>query len=348
MSSIPQFVAQAPLTTTMGVGGPAEWLARVTSVAEAVQALDFAEQHGLQWFVVGGGSNVVIADRGLAGVVLHPALPDVPIAVLGDDGERVLLRVAAGLDWDELVAWSVEQGLQGIECLSGIPGQVGAAPVQNIGAYGQEVAEVLLAVHGVDVAAKAARTWTAAECQLSYRDSVFKQNPQLAVVLAVDLQLWRGRPACLAYAQVQQAAAGVDVEGPQGLARVRELVLQLRADKGMVVRPDDPDSRSCGSFFTNPIVDLAFAEQVRARLAPGGAMPMWPYGTGQVKLSAAWLIEKSGLHKGFGEGRVGLSTKHTLAIVNRGGATAKEVLDFAELVVRRVQAASGVGLVAEV
>ncbi len=341
-------LSRGPLATTLGVGGPAEHLARVTSALHVLQALAFADERQLPWWVVAGGSNVVIADAGLPGVVLQPVQPAEPIAILCDDGERVQLRVAAGLAWDELVAWSVAQGLQGIECLSGIPGQVGAAPVQNIGAYGQEVSDVLLAVHGVDAVARTARTWPAAECQLAYRDSIFKQNPKLAVVLAVDVQLWRGRPPCLAYAQLQQAAQGLNGQGQGGLARIRALVLQLRADKGMVVSASDLDSRSCGSFFTNPIVDLAVAEQVRTRLAAGAAMPTWPHGAGQVKLSAAWLIEKCGMPKGFGQGRVGLSSKHTLALVNRGGATAQEVLEFAQVVVGKVQTACGVVLVPEV
>lgn len=334
------WLVEQPLQTTMGVGGPARFLAPVSDAGQVLHALDFAARHQLPWWVLGGGSNVVIADAGLPGVVLHPSVTGQAIAVVAQSAEHVALRVAAGLPWDTLVQHCVQRGWQGLECLSGIPGQVGAAPIQNIGAYGQEVGEVLLAVHGVDCAARQPRTWSKALCELGYRDSWFKRHDRAAVVLAVDVQLRVGAPACRAYDQVQQAVG----EGAT-LAEVRDAVLNLRRSKGMVAGEGDPDARSCGSFFTNPVVDAQVADDLRARLGPRAAkLPAWPQPDGRVKLSAAWLIEQSGLRRGDGQGAVGLSTKHTLAIVNRGAATAAEVWRFADFVVAKVMAETGVRL----
>ena len=334
-------VPLAPLTT-LGVGGPARWLLRWRTVAELRDGLAFAVEQRVPWWLLGGGSNVIIADTGLPGVVLQPAGHALIVgeAVAGN----VRVSADAGVVWDELVARTVACGLGGLECLSGIPGLVGSAPIQNIGAYGQDVSEVIDAVEVLDARDGTSRVWQRADCAFGYRDSVWKREPGRWIVTRVHLRLRAQAAPCLAYAQVAQALAGVALAaGTPGLTSVRQTVLQLRRAKGMVVDPTDPDSRSVGSFFVNPTVAPVVAARVQSRLAPQGSMPMWPSGE-CVKLSAAWLIEHSGLSRGFGAGRVGLSSKHTLAIVNRGGATAVEVLSFANDIVACVETASGVRL----
>jgi UDP-N-acetylmuramate dehydrogenase len=313
----------------MGVGGPAKRLAWVRDADDVRRAL--AGWDGPVW-VLGGGSNVVVADEGLPGLVLQPSGKAVAWQA---DGH---VRAEAGVAWDRLVAAAVRRGWAGIECLSGIPGQVGAAPIQNIGAYGQEVANVLVSVSAFDRRTGELRELGAAACDFSYRDSRFKREPDRWLVLAVTLRLRPGGPPALRYAQLVDALAGVR---RPSLARVRRTVLGLRRQKGMVLDAGDPDSRSCGSFFTNPVVPPALADQVEQTL--GGPMPRYP-ASGGVKLSAAWLIERCGMTRGWGEGPVGLSRKHTLALVNRGGATAADVWRCAAEVRRRVRQQTGVEL----
>lgn len=338
-------VPLGPLTT-LGVGGPARWLVEVASAEAVRQAVGFANDRGLPWWVLGGGSNVVIADAGLPGVVLRPVDTRVQVDTQGNVAE---LRVGAGLPWDELVKWTVERGLFGLECLSGIPGLVGAAPIQNIGAYGQEVAETLARVEAWEVGTGRTVTLEAADCAFAYRDSRFKREPGRYVVTAVVLRLGKTGKPCLRYEPVRQwFGDDPPPDHPAGLLAVRHAVLALRRQKSMLADPDDPDARSCGSFFTNPIVTAAEAEAALARLQaslqPGESPPRWPAGPGKVKLSAAWLIERSGLHRGYGEGPVGLSRRHTLALVNRGDATAADVLAFEAHVRERVLQATGVRL----
>lgn len=329
-------VPLAPLTT-LGVGGPARWLLPWQDAAELREGLVFAAQRGVPWWLLGGGSNVIVADAGLPGLVLQPMGREVTFGQPRDGA--VPIAADAGVVWDTLVAQTVARGLAGLECLSGIPGLVGSAPIQNIGAYGQEVADVIEAVEVLDTTSGAQSEWTRAQCAFGYRDSAWKRTPGRWIVTRVRLRLRENGAPCLGYAQVAQALHGV----PVSLAAVREAVLRLRRAKGMVVDPADPDSRSVGSFFINPIVSPAQADALRARFPSENAMPAWPSG-GQVKLSAAWLIEHSGIGRGFGVGRVGLSGKHTLALVNRGGATASDVLAFADEVVERVLAASSIRL----
>ncbi len=336
----------AAALTSIGVGGPIAHLWPVQHPQDARNALAYARDRDLPWWVLGGGSNVVAADAGLLGVVVQPAKPaGLGVEILDVSDKCVLVRVRAGVAWDELVAHSVAQGWQGIECLSGIPGQVGAAPIQNIGAYGQEFSEVAVAVHALDTRTLASVRLESAACQFGYRSSVFKTNPDQFIVLGVDVALQRDRPPCLAYAQVRDALAET---AQPSLTQVRQTVLALRRAKGMVLDPNDPDSRSCGSFFVNPVVPAETAAAVLADLVrPGETAPRWPQPAGTVKLSAAWLLERCGLGRGHGQGRVGLSTKHTLAVVNRGGATAAEVLAFADEVAQAVQARCGVTLLRE-
>ncbi len=328
--------------TTLGVGGAARWLVPWRDAAQLRAGLAFAAQRRVPWWLLGGGSNVIIADAGLPGVVLQPTGTN--LDVVGQTAETQTVAADAGLAWDALVAWTVSRGLGGIECLSGIPGLLGSAPIQNIGAYGQDVAEVIAQVEVLDTASGRAGALSLTECAFGYRDSALKRAPGRWIVTRVWLRLHVNAAPCLKYAQLADALAETVLPpGAVGLERVRETVLQLRRAKGMVVDPEDPDSHSVGSFFINPLVDTQTADAVRARLAGADAMPTWRAGD-RVKLSAAWLIEHSGMHRGFGTGRVGLSTKHTLALVNRGGATAVEVLAFADEVATRVHAACGVPL----
>ena len=301
--------------TTLRVGGPVGEL--VTCTTEEQLAAE-----GRTGFLLGGGSNVVLPDEGLDRVVL------VRTRGITDD-----LVVQAGEDWDAFVAETLARGHVGLEALSGIPGTVGASPIQNIGAYGAEVATSVRWVRVLDRRTGVVEERT--DCGFAYRDSVFKRSPGRWVVLAVAFELEQGElSAPVRYAELA-ARLGVELGDRAPAAEVREAVLALRRGKGMVLS-DDPDSVSAGSFFTNPLVPEA----------PPGA-PSWPDPSGLVKVSAAWLIEHAGFAKGYGEGRVGLSTKHTLALVNRGGATAAELLAFAAHVQDGVRARFGIDLVPE-
>ena len=345
MGASPTLPRMARDCTSIGVGGPILKWWPVRTGADVARALRCATDEALPWWVLGGGSNVVVSDAGLPGVVLHPVAPRQPVTRLAETAQTQTIDVAAGMPWDNLVAWAIRRDLQGIECLSGIPGQVGAAPIQNIGAYGQEFSEVAVSVQAYDGRTGTVATLAADQCGFSYRDSQFKREAGRWIVLAVRLRLRQGAPPCLRYPQLAQALAD---QVPVNLAQVRAAVLALRRSKSMVIDPADPDSRSCGSFFTNPLLPLAEAQQVVARLAhPGETAALWPQPDGTAKVSAAWLIERSGFGKGAGQGPVGLSRNHTLALVNRGSATAADVRAFAELVRQTVHARCGIWLVQE-
>ncbi len=344
---------QVPLAprTTLGCGGPARLLASLPDADAARHAVAWALETGTRWWLLGGGSNVLVSDEGLDGMVLVPTGRARQVGAEHDG--RVEVRVEAGHDWDELVAWAVAEGLAGIECLSGIPGLVGAAPIQNIGAYGQSAADTIVAVEALDCATGELRDWSPDECGFTYRDSVFKRAGRgRFLVTALRLALRPNGRATLAYAELRRrlgvTEAATSNGGAPSLHKVREAVLAMRRSKGMVVDPSDPDSRSAGSFFLNPIVAQPTALWVESKLARDTSMPSWRVeprdGQAQVKLSAAWLIERSGMTKGYGEGPVGLSSKHTLAIINRGGATTQQVLHFAADVRGRVFDRCGVTL----
>jgi UDP-N-acetylmuramate dehydrogenase len=314
--------------TTLAVGGPAERLIEVATAAELVAAVRDADEAGRPLLLIGGGSNLVAPDEGWPGDVV--AVRTRGIARTGDE-----LTVQAGEDWDGLVAYTVDDGLAGVEALSGIPGSTGATPVQNVGAYGQEVAQTITAVRVYDRAEKAERTLAPAECGFAYRDSRLKREPGRFVVLDVTFALDAGelsRP--VGYAELARSL-GVAVGERAPLAAVRTAVLALRRGKGMVWDPDDPDSRSAGSFFTNPIVP--------AERAVDGC-PSWPAGDGQVKLSAAWLVQHAGFGRGTRDGHVGTSSRHSLALTTEDGATAAELLAFAERIVSTVRQRFGVTL----
>jgi UDP-N-acetylmuramate dehydrogenase len=333
----------APLTT-FRVGGPARFFAEPEGEAEVAEALAFARAEGLPTAVIGGGSNLLVADRGFSGLVLRPRL-------LGMVVEGAEVEVGAGEPWDGFVAWAVERGLAGVECLSGIPGDVGATPIQNVGAYGQEVAESILSVRALARATGEPRTFTAAECGFGYRDSVFKrEEANRFVITRVRFRLRPGGGGSLAYAEL---AKKLGARPAPSLAEVRAAVIELRRSKSMVWDPADENHRSAGSFFMNPTVSADVADAAEARavalgaVGPGEHMPRWPSAGGAVKLSAAWLIEHAGFQKGTGEGRVGLSTRHSLCVVNRGDATAAEIVAFARRVREGVKERLGVALTPE-
>ncbi|MCV2490388.1 UDP-N-acetylmuramate dehydrogenase [Geodermatophilus sp. YIM 151500] len=317
--------------TTLAVGGPIDRLVEVTDAAELVSAVREADEAGRPLLVLGGGSNVVAPDDGWPGDV-------VAVRTRGVDRSADRLRVAAGEDWDTLVARTVEEGLAGMEALAGIPGSTGATPVQNVGAYGQEVAQTITAVRVWDRAEKVERTLPPAECGFDYRDSRLKREPGRFVVLDVTFLLHPSpvsRP--VTYAELARRL-GIEVGGTAPLTDVRAAVLELRRGKGMVLDPGDPDSRSAGSFFTNPIVPSD-------RAVTG--CPTWPAGDGLVKLSAAWLVQHAGFGRGTREGRVGTSSKHSLALTTEPGASATELLAFADRVAAAVQERFGVTLTRE-
>lgn len=316
--------------TTIGIGGPARFFIDVKSVDDLREALAFAERERQRVFILGGGSNLLIADEGFDGVVIR-------IDLRGVEFRDDMAKVAAGEPWDAFVAMAVARGLAGIECLSGIPGLTGATPIQNVGAYGQDVSETIERVETLDRTTGAIVGFTNEQCRFGYRSSFFKNvEKDRYVILAVTFRLRPGGAASIRYPDVRKAI-GDDAD----LQQVRDAVIAIRKRKGMVLDPDDPDTRSDGSFFMNPVLTASQHESF-AKLAPDA--PHFPSSDGTVKLSAAWLIEHAGFQKGFVYGNVGLSSKHSLAVINRGGGTAKEVLELVHLVQERVRAAFAVDI----
>jgi UDP-N-acetylmuramate dehydrogenase len=328
--------------TTLRVGGVPERLIAPASAAELIEAATELWSSDEPWAILAGGSNTVASDDGFAGTVLH--ITTRGIERLDAPVGEVRLRVQAGEPWDDVVRYAVDNGLAGIEALSGIPGSTGAVPVQNVGAYGQEVKSVLVAADVLDAESLEVRRFEASDLALTYRSSIFKHDYR-GLITAVELRLTQAGTdasapgAPVAYPQLA-AALGVQLGDRVSLAAAREGVLALRRSKGMVLDDADPDSVSAGSFFTNPIVPEAIARQL-----PGDA-PRWPVapdeqpddGPALVKLSAAWLIEHSGISRGFAlpGSRAAVSSKHTLALTNRGGATARQILELATFIQARV------------
>ncbi len=333
-------VALAPFTT-LELGGPARHFAEASDEAGAVEALRWAEARALPVALLGGGSNLVVADAGFDGLVLR-IVPRGRRFEAG--GSEVVVTAAAGEPWDDLVAEAVARDLAGLECLSGIPGLVGATPIQNVGAYGQEVADTLRAVRVLERGTWRIRDLAPGDCGFGYRDSAFKREPDRFVVLAVSFALRRGAAPTLRYRELADRLAG---QRPS-LAEVRAAVLALRAAKSMLVTAGDPNRRSAGSFFTNPLVEPGLADEVAARAGDAGtAMPRWPAPDGRVKLSAGWLIERAGVAKGLRRGPVGVSSAHALALVHHGGGTTAALLALAEEVAAAVRDRFGVALTPE-
>jgi UDP-N-acetylmuramate dehydrogenase len=318
--------------TTLGVGGPARFYVRVEDAGALSAALDWADRRRVPVLVLGGGSNLVLADEGHPGLVIHLAMRGVAARPAGD---AVDVTAAAGEQWDPLVAFAADKGWAGIECLSGIPGLVGATPIQNVGAYGQDVSETIVAVEAMDLRSRARVTFDNAACGFGYRTSRFKAGDRgRYVVIGVTFRLRPGGPPAVKYAELGRHFAERGIPAPS-LAETRQAVIEVRRRKAMVLDAADPDARSVGSFFMNPVLAAGDFEGLAARIVADGVaasaeeIPHYPGGPGRVKLSAAWLIERAGFMRGYRRGPVGLSEKHTLAIVNRGGATASDVVALA-------------------
>lgn len=322
--------------TTLRVGGPAHTWVVARSGAELVDAVLSADDAGIPVLLLGGGSNLLVADAGFPGTVIEVASRGIEVDVVGD---VVHLAVAAGEPWDEVVAHAVAQGWSGIEALSGIPGLVGATPIQNVGAYGQDVSQTVATVRVLDRADGEVRSLDGADCGFGYRMSRFKADAGRWAVLSVTLRLSATGTGVVRYAELAREL-GVAVGDPASVAEIRDRVLALRARKGMVLDDSDQDTWSAGSFFTNPVVDDAVALRIP------DACPRYPSAFG-TKLSAAWLIEHAGIGKGFAlaaDAPAAISGKHTLALTNRGGATAADILDLARVVRAAVRARFAVEL----
>jgi len=324
----------------MGVGGSARFFVEASDEATIVSAVAWAESRQVPVRVLGGGSNVVVADAGVDGLVVKVDLRGVSSREVGG---AIEVTAAAGEPWDPFVERAVAEGWGGLECLSGIPGLIGATPIQNVGAYGQEVSQTVTAVRVLDRRSGEITTLAAVECGFGYRTSRFKSaGSERFVVLAVTYRLSRDGAPAIRYADLERDLERRGISRPS-LADVRSSVLAIRRSKSMVLDPHDPNRRSCGSFFLNPIVDAAALAQVE-RAVGEPSMPRWPEAGGRAKLSAAWLIERAGFRRGEGPGPVALSTRHSLAIVCREGARAADVAAFARAIKTRVEERFGVRL----
>ena len=322
-------VSLAPFTS-LELGGRARYLVEIGDTATATDAIRWARRHDFPLAVVAGGSNVVVADGGWPGLVLRVAMRGV---ALEREGDVVRVTAAAGEPWDELVERCVGEGLAGVECLSGIPGSAGATPIQNVGAYGREVSEVIENVQALDLATLDVRSLSGRECGFGYRTSTIRESPDRFLVLAVTFRLRRGGAPTLKYRELERALGAR--RGAPTVADVREAVLHLRRAKTMLIDECHPNRRSVGSFFVNPVlndVSLAVLEKVArgsGALLQGERLPSFPMGDGRSKVSAAWLIEHAGFEKGLRRGSVGISNAHALALVHHGGGTTAELVALA-------------------
>jgi len=320
------------------VGGPATKIVQVSTEAQIIAAIEEAGDTPI--LIMGGGTNVLIADKGFEGTVIRISNNSVQSEV--DACSGATLTIGAGEDWDVFVQTTIDRGFAGLETLSGIPGTVGAAPIQNIGAYGHEVSEFITRVRTYDRQEKALKTFTNSECQFSYRNSLFKSHPGRYVVLDVQFQIRRGEFSDpITYLELAKKL-GVQPGDKASVGETRKAVLELRASKGMLLSPEDHDSWSAGSFFTNPIISQQAAD------ALPNVAPKWPLNDGRVKVSAAWLIENAGMHKGDEVGGARISTKHVLALTNSGDATAADIVELAKRARNQVKEMFGITLEAEV
>jgi UDP-N-acetylmuramate dehydrogenase len=339
---IQENIPLAPLTT-LQVGGPARYLVEAHTENEVMEAVAHAAARKLPLFVLGGGSNLLVADRGWPGLVLKVAIAGVEF----EGGlEKMLFHAGAGENWDSFVALTVGKNCGGLECLSGIPGTVGGTPVQNVGAYGQEVSETITQVQVLEIATGRKLTMSNRDCGFTYRTSIFNTTHRdQYIVLRVAYRLHRNTGPRIEYADLQKFFAASS--GQPTLQQVRDAVRSIRQSKAMLIVEGDEDCRSAGSFFKNPLMSEAEANRIGAlaqKRVPGKKLPHYPAASGQVKLAAAWLVEQAGIPKGYSLGPVGISRKHTLAIVNRGGATANDVLALKNEVQEKVFDAWGVRL----
>jgi UDP-N-acetylmuramate dehydrogenase len=339
-SALQENVPLAPFTT-FGIGGLARYFVHAENQDTALRAVETAQTLKVPLFVLGGGSNLLVADGGFPGLILKIGIPGIDWE---SDKDQTVVNAGAGEDWDNLVRLCVDRELAGIECLSGIPGSVGGTPVQNVGAYGQEVADVLASVRAYDRSTQTVVDLSHADCHFSYRSSLFNTTERdRYIVLGVTYRLRRGEPATIRYADLRRF---FDKSANPPLADVRKAVLEIRASKAMLLRAGDPDCRSAGSFFKNPIVSQEMFSEVE-KAAGNASVPRYPATGGNVKIAAAWLIEQSGFQKGYTSGKAGLSCKHTLALINKGGGSAADVLRLAREIRSRVKDRFGVWLVPE-
>jgi len=323
--------------TTLHLGGPARFFVEAKSAAEVEEAVALARTRNLPLFILGGGSNLVVADSGWAGLVLKAAIQGIDQRPGHNDEGRVLFDAGAGESWDRFVSHAVMARCAGVECLSGIPGSVGGTPVQNVGAYGQEVSQTIESVEVFDRKDGQVRELCAEACAFTYRSSIFNTTERgRFIILRVTYALTPGGEAYIGYADLKKHFEGR--ETLPNLAETREAVRHIRARKGMLIVAGDPDCQSAGSFFKNPVLSEAqHADLAKRAAAKGLHLPSYPALENNKKVSAAWLVEKSGFARGYGFGHVGISSKHALAIVNRGGASAAEVLALKDQIQQRVK-----------
>jgi UDP-N-acetylmuramate dehydrogenase len=340
--------ALAPMTT-FAIGGPAHWFVEAATEEDVAEATAWAKERGTELFVLGGGSNLLVSDAGFDGLVLRVSLRGIEAADAPESTGQAIYRVAAGEDWEHFVQRSVEDSCSGIECLADIPGTVGGTPVQNVGAYGQEVASVVERVRAFDLVEREFVEFTAAECDFAYRHSRFNSSDRgRYIVTRVDYRLIRGGSPTVRYADLQRALLEDCPEGAlPTLVQVAAAVRRVRQAKGMLMVEGDPDCRSAGSFFKNPIVTASKVRQIAA--VSGKEPPRFPAGMGaenkdRIKVPAAWLIEHAGFSKGYALGAAGISSRHTLALINRGGAKAAEIMDLASKIRETVELRFGLRL----
>jgi UDP-N-acetylmuramate dehydrogenase len=324
--------------TSLRVGGPAKKFLEAGTEAEIIAAIEAAGTSPI--LIIGGGTNILVADSGFEGTVIRIVNHSLQSEV--DACSGATLTIGAGENWDDFVATTIDRGFAGLETLSGIPGTVGAAPIQNIGAYGHEVSEFITRVRTYDREKREIKTFTNLECEFEYRNSHFKSHPGRYVILDVQFNLRQGEDTTeIRYSELA-TKLGIVIGEKAPVAATRKAVLELRAMKGMLLNKTDRDSWSAGSFFTNPIVTAEIAAQL-----PADA-PRWPTSDGRVKTSAAWLIENSGIQKGDAHGGARISTKHVLALTNAGNATAKDIVELAQVAKEKVYEKFGIALEAEV
>jgi UDP-N-acetylmuramate dehydrogenase len=328
-----QVLEQVPLApyTTFGIGGPARWFIEASTEDDILQAVQFARERDVSLFVLGGGSNLLVSDAGFPGMVLH-------IALKGIEQERTesvtRFSIGAGEDWDAFVSLAVGQNCGGIECLAGIPGSVGGTPVQNVGAYGQEVAETIRLVRVLELQTPRFLELSAEECGFAYRRSIFNSSHRgRYIVTRVDYVLKNDVDAVCSYADLKQYFK--DKIGTPTLSEVSKAVREIRRLKGMLIVSGDPDCRSAGSFFKNPVIPGEHFHRIVASL-DGANVPHYPASDGKVKVPAAWLLDQAGFHKGYALGRAGISSKHTLALINRDHASAGDIAALRDEIVAKV------------
>jgi UDP-N-acetylmuramate dehydrogenase len=340
--AILEYVPLAPLTT-LKVGGPARYFAEASTLSEVQEALGFAAARRLPLFVLGGGSNLVISDAGWPGLVLKVSIRGIDERTHSGGTEY---EVGAGEDWDDFVARAVARDCAGVECLSGIPGSVGGTPVQNVGAYGQEVSTTIDSVQVLDLRDNQVRELCNETCGFRYRTSIFNTSERgRFIILRVTYRLLPGGPPQIEYAELKKFFA--DAPAPS-LAETREAVRQIRSSKAMLIQAGDEDSRSAGSFFKNPILPFDhYMDLTRRAVRRDLQIPNYPVLQAQRKIPAAWLVEHSGFCKGYSLGRVGISSKHALAIINRGGATAADILALKDRIQHTVEQMWGIHLETE-